>query len=152
MRSMSKLICVVAAAAMMFSTATWATAGLGPCDHPLKPMPCNADINESGAVDIDDLLLVVENWGDESNEERPFGDIAPMDNGDCVVDINDLLMVLEHFGSNTSGCGPCGIGEIPDCLGNCVSASWLGDGYCDDGSYSYNGNDIYLNCPEFDCD
>ena len=61
-------------------------------------------------------------------------------------------MVLENWNADTSGCGPCGIGEIQDCLGNCVHASWLGDGLCDDGEYAYNGNDIYLNCPEFDCD
>ena len=35
--------------------------------------------------------------------------------------------------------------------------SWLGDGYCDDGSYEFNGNVIFFNCEEFnndegDCD
>ena len=33
----------------------------------------------------------------------------------------------------------------------------MGDGYCDDGSYEYNGNPIFFNCEEFnndngDCD
>ncbi len=39
----------------------------------------------------------------------------------------------------------------------CGPEGWLGDGYCDDGQYSYNGNPIYFNCEEFnndngDCD
>ncbi len=51
----------------------------------------------------------------------------------------------------------CTENEIEDCNGVCAPADWLGDGYCDDGSYSYNGNDIYFNCDEFnndngDCD
>jgi len=41
-----------------------------------------------------------------------------------------------------------------DCIGNDVSEilSWIGDGFCDDGAYSWNGNDIYFNCPEFNFD
>ncbi|MCH2152917.1 MAG: hypothetical protein MK089_06205 [Phycisphaerales bacterium] len=48
--------------------------------------------------------------------------------------------------------GECPVGEIEDCFGNCCPANWVGDGYCDDGSYDYNGVAIYLNCDEFDCD
>ena len=46
----------------------------------------------------------------------------------------------------------CPIGEIEDCNGNCCPADWVGDGYCDDGSYSHNGVAIFLNCDAFDCD
>ena len=44
--------------------------------------------------------------------------------------------------------------SIVDCLGNDVSGviDWIGDGFCDDGSYSWNGNDIYFNCEEFNFD
>ena len=53
--------------------------------------------------------------------------------------------------------GECTPGLIEDCNDICAPESWLGDGYCDDGSYSYNGNAIYFNCDEFnndegDCD
>ena len=50
---------------------------------------------------------------------------------------------------------------VYDCQLQCVDAvtaqAWIGDGFCDDGSYQYNGNDIYFNCEEFnndngDCD
>ena len=48
-------------------------------------------------------------------------------------------------------------GFIKDCNGNCAPANWVGDGFCDDGSYDINGVDIFFNCEEFnndegDCD
>jgi hypothetical protein len=51
----------------------------------------------------------------------------------------------------------CTEGLIEDCNGICAPADWLGDGFCDDGSYEYNGNQIFFNCEEFnndngDCD
>ncbi len=46
---------------------------------------------------------------------------------------------------------PCDDGRLYDCAGNCVEAalasSWVGDGYCDDGSW-----DLVLTCPAFDYD
>jgi V8-like Glu-specific endopeptidase len=46
----------------------------------------------------------------------------------------------------------CPIGEIEDCNGNCCPSDWVGDGYCDDGSYQHNGVTIFLNCDAFNCD
>lgn len=48
--------------------------------------------------------------------------------------------------------GGCPVGEIADCFGNCCPDTWLGDGYCDDGAYSWNGEAIYLNCDSLGCD
>ena len=53
--------------------------------------------------------------------------------------------------------GECTPGLIEDCNGICGPADWLGDGFCDDGSYEYNGNQIFYNCDEYnndegDCD
>ena len=36
-----------------------------------------------------------------------------------------------------------------DCNGAPSPENWLGDGYCDDGSYSWNGNPIHFDCEEF---
>ena len=47
------------------------------------------------------------------------------------------------------GCAP---GLIEDCNGICGPENWLGDGYCDDGSYQYNGNSIFFNCQELNND
>ena len=41
---------------------------------------------------------------------------------------------------------------ILDCFGTVAPTSWLGDGYCDDGSYTWNGNIIDFNCVEFGYD
>jgi hypothetical protein len=54
--------------------------------------PCTGDINHSGAVNIDDLLAVINAWG-------PGGGNGPSDvdhNG--VVNIDDLLSVINHWG------------------------------------------------------
>tara|TARA_R100001443_G_C3362992_1_gene179409 strand:+ start:719 stop:2962 length:2244 start_codon:yes stop_codon:yes gene_type:complete len=41
-----------------------------------------------------------------------------------------------------------------DCLGSDVTAvsGWLGDGWCDDGAYTYNGVPVYFDCEEFNYD
>ena len=48
--------------------------------------------------------------------------------------------------------GPCSAGFILDCAGNCAPIGWLGDGFCDDGTYDFNGVPIYFNCAEHGCD
>ena len=41
-------------------------------------------------------------------------------------------------------CVTCDANELIDCNGNCFPASWVNDGYCDDGTYVYEGNPIDL--------
>ena len=83
-----------------------------------------------GIYDEDGNVVPINLWCAELN----------FDDGDCeVID---------------EGCSP---GLIEDCNGICGPADWLGDGFCDDGSYEYNGNQIFFNCEEFnndngDCD
>ena len=43
--------------------------------------------------------------------------------------------------------GYCAAGFILDCVGNCEPISYIGDGYCDDGTWG-----AYFNCAEFGCD
>ena len=79
------------------------------------------------------------------------------ENGE-VVPINLMCEELQwDLGDCEAIDEECTEGLIEDCNGICAPESWLGDGYCDDGSYSYNGNDIYFDCDEFnndegDCD
>ncbi len=56
------------------------------------PVECVGDVNDSGGVDIADLLYIVSAWG--SNDAQ--GDI----NGDGIVDITDLLEVMADWGCN----------------------------------------------------
>lgn len=55
-----------------------------------------------------------------------------------------LLLPLLLFSQDT----------IYDCAGTDVSdiSSWIGDGYCDDGAYSYGGTPVYFDCEEFNWD
>ena len=63
------------------------------------------------------------------------------------------------------GGGPCDAGWSADCMGTCfpdeVFDAWIGDGFCDDGTYipyDYGctecppGVGMFLNCDEFNCD
>jgi hypothetical protein len=60
---------------------------------------CVADIDNTGVVDVNDLLAVVSTWGACAGGCPPscLGDISPV-GGNCVVDVNDLLTVVSHWG------------------------------------------------------
>jgi hypothetical protein len=51
---------------------------------------CIEDLDGSGGVDVDDLLILLADWG---------AVVSPADiNGDGVVNVNDLLLLLEAWG------------------------------------------------------
>jgi hypothetical protein len=50
--------------------------------------PCSSDFNGNGIVDVDDMLVVIAEWG------QPGGDL----NGDGTTGIDDLLILLAHYG------------------------------------------------------
>ena len=54
---------------------------------------------------------------------------------------------LRHF--NRSISDPQG---LVDCNGNFITCDWLGDGVCDDGSYTCGGIPVDFNCKEFNYD
>jgi hypothetical protein len=55
--------------------------------------PPSLDVNGDGAVNIDDVLLVISNWG-----ACPSGSSCPADVDDNgVVNVNDLLAVLDGW-------------------------------------------------------
>ena len=88
------------------------------------------DCQYAGGEDCDQYIVPINLWCEEHN----------FDEGDCEIIVEE-----------------CAAGEILDCNGNCAPANWVGDGYCDDGSWSHNGNEIFFNCEEFnndegDCD
>ena len=56
----------------------------------------NVDFNGDGIVDIDDLVIMIENWG--TNES--LCDIGPMPWGDGIVDRKDLEVFMSHWGEN----------------------------------------------------
>ena len=64
------------------------------------------DANLDGKVDINDLTIVLSNFG-QSGMTWGTGDF----NGDGKVDINDLTVLLSNFGQST---GVAGIDAVPE--------------------------------------
>ncbi len=52
------------------------------------------DFNRDGTVDMEDLLILIESWG----QNAPSVDIAPAPFGDGVVDERDLEVLMDHWG------------------------------------------------------
>ena len=74
------------------------------------------------------------------------------ENGE-VVPVNLMCSEFDWDGGDCEEIpGECTPGLIEDCNGICGPEGWVGDGYCDDGSYEYNGNLIFFNCEEYDND
>ena len=61
----------------------------------IESSACMADVDDSGAVDIVDLLLVLALWGQGGTPASVAADIDS--NGTVAVD--DLLIVVAHWGS-----------------------------------------------------
>lgn len=57
------------------------------------------DVNGDGAVNVSDLLAVINQWGacPPSPQSCP-ADIFPPPNGDGAVNVSDLLMVINNWG------------------------------------------------------
>ena len=51
------------------------------------------DFNDDWQVDLDDLLVLIEHWG----QEEPALDLAPVPFGDGVVDANDLAALMQYW-------------------------------------------------------
>ena len=63
---------------------------IAPSSASAGPSTCPADINNSGAVDVDDLIAVINGWGGNGP-----GDI----DGSGTVDVDDLLAVINGWGA-----------------------------------------------------
>jgi hypothetical protein len=55
--------------------------------------PCDGDVNSTGQVNVDDLLLVIAFWG-HTNPIMPRADV----NSDGFVNIDDLLALINNWG------------------------------------------------------
>ncbi len=73
----------------------------------------------------------------------------PCDDDDPGTHSDMVNGACQCVGIPVNNCPP---GEIPDCNGNCAPAEWVGDMFCDDGSFEWNGIGISFHCPQFDND
>ena len=99
---------------------------------------------------LGDVIIV-----DDDGQDYPKADYSTIQEAvDASSNGDEVLVYPGTYTSSSSNRGRVGCpqGEIADCNGNCVPEDWLGDGYCDDGTYEWNGIPIYLNCEEFNWD
>jgi hypothetical protein len=54
-----------------------------------QTLPCPADFNGDGNVDVTDILRVISNWGGVGREDI---------NGDSLVNVTDLLALIDAWG------------------------------------------------------
>ena len=110
-----------------------------PCNYDLGF--CPADIDDSGAVDVDDILAIIGTFGQTGDGTyRPAGDIFPLPNGDCAVTVDDILALIGAFGDEClveGGCclgdGSCSVSSSTDCAA--AGGTYFGDfTTCADGS------------------
>lgn len=62
-------------------------------DIELIPEQASPDFNGDEIIDIKDLLILIEHWG----QEEPSVDIAPLPDADGIVDSNDLALLMEYW-------------------------------------------------------
>ena len=128
-----------------------------PCNYDLGY--CPADINDSGLVDVDDILAIIGTFGQGGDGTfRPAGDIFPLPNGDCAVTVDDILALIGAFGDDCTPRGACcaSDGTCSDDISEADCLSMEGDYAGDDSSCA----DItcaspYSGCPDgadADCD
>ena len=71
----------------------------------------SGDANLDGKVDINDLTIVLANYGKTSGVSWATGDF----NGDAKVDINDLTIVLANYGQTQDQRPPAaGLAAVPE--------------------------------------
>jgi len=68
--------------------------GQGSFDLWQVPIIPFVDFNGDGIVDIDDLVILIEHWG----QDEPSVDIGPMPWGDGIVDVQDLDVLMSYWG------------------------------------------------------
>ena len=62
-------------------------------DVELIPEQASPDFNGDGIVDLQDLLLLIEYWG----QDELTVDIAPLPDGDGIVDEQDMALLMEYW-------------------------------------------------------
>ncbi|MHC4535781.1 MAG: LamG domain-containing protein [Planctomycetota bacterium] len=59
-----------------------------------EAVPLSLDFNGDGKINIDDLIILIEHWG----QDNPMCDIAPAPFGDGVVNATDLELLMSYWG------------------------------------------------------
>jgi len=78
---------------------------------------CCADINGSGCINVDDLLLVINGWNFAGS-----ADIVPACGGNGVVNVDDLLAVINAWGDcSGNACTGSLENDMPTSVNDCMN-------------------------------
>jgi hypothetical protein len=122
--------------------------GVGGLDIWQAPLVPVVNFNGDETVDISDLLILIESWG----QNDPSVDIGPTPLGDGVVDAADLEVFMSHWGQELNDPTLVGYWKLDEAEGtvayDCAcgndgtvmgAALWQPDGGCVDGALEFNG-------------
>ncbi len=90
--------------------ASFSVTALSGYDYAVVGTPLQlGDANRDGRVDVNDLTIVLTNFGQSRGMSWSTGDFT----GDGTVDVNDLTIVLSNFGE-TAGSSAAGMVPVPE--------------------------------------
>jgi len=118
--------------------------------------PTTHDFNGDGTVDIQDLLILIQSWG----QDDPTADIAPPPFGDGVVDALDLELLMSYWGQPFDDPTLIAHWALDETEGDIASDSvndnygtvygdpaWQPEGGMVDGALQLDGIDDYISTP-----
>jgi hypothetical protein len=108
----------------------------------------------NGAIDGNDVVIKIYDASEGIEYETEITIQTGGEFGDIFTVIDEItLSGAPNIGDSCdlNGDGSADDGLV-DCSLNCAAGSWLGDGFCDDGSGAYNFQCEELNWDEGDCD
>ncbi|NQV33989.1 MAG: PD40 domain-containing protein, partial [Phycisphaeraceae bacterium] len=120
---------------------------------PIMPV---VDFNGDYKVDIEDLAILIEHWG----QNEPSVDMAPMPWGDGVVDTNDLKVLMSYWGQEVYDPHSLALWKLDETEGDVAydsavendavvmgDALWHPEGGQIGGAIQLDGIDDYIDAP-----
>jgi hypothetical protein len=130
--------------------------GLGAYDILQAPIVPQVDFNGDYQVDISDLIMLIENWG----QNEPSLDMGPMPWGDGVVDAADLEVLMRYWGQDAYDPHLLAHWSLDELEGDIAydsagendaqlmgDALWHTDGGQVNGALELTGSDSYISTP-----
>ena len=131
------------------------TRALGAVEE-FNPFPLMVDFNGDGIVGIQDLILLIDAWG----QAEPTLDIAPRPLGDGVVNAADLELLMDHWETEVDDPTLMACWKLDETEGDIAydsaavndamvigDALWQPDAGKVDGALQFDGIDDYIETP-----
>jgi acyl-CoA thioesterase I len=114
------------------------------------------DFNSDSLVDIDDLIILIDHWG----QNEPSLDIAPVPSGDGTIDVLDLEALMSYWGREVFNPNLIAHWKLDEVEGNIAfdsarendatvsgDAVWMPDDCQINGGIQLNGTADYIKAP-----